>query len=549
VTRTTALRLLLVLLALAAAGIAAAELAGQGTSGGPVLSSAGGRGIESIFQDDQLLLYQPPTPAGGAEVQRTLETLKGLGVDRVRLTVVWYYLAPQAESTAPPAGFHAADPAAYPAAAWAPYDRVVRLAQADGIGVLFTVTAPGPLWANAPGAPDSKTASHYQPSAAAFGEFVEALGRRYSGAFVPAGGSGGPLPRVSDWSVWNEPNQPGWLAPQWSSTGKAAQPVSPRLYRGLADAAYEGLLRSGHGPVHDTILIGELAPEGSATAGPAQPMKPMPFLRALYCVDTSYRPLQGPAAAALGCPGGGSAAAFAAEHPGLFRITGFAHHPYSLLTAPDVPLADPDIVPLSELGRLEHGLDRIFSAYGVSRRLPLYLTEYGYITNPPNACRGVPPATQSLYLDEAEYMAWRDPRVRALGQFELQDQSHPPGSCRNWITFQSGLEYLGGAPKPSLAAYRLPVYLPQTSVSSGGSLAVWGMLRAAPAMTRSQTAEVQWRPPGGAYRRLETVRTSNPSGILEVSVTPPGTGAIRLRWRTPGGQAVYSREVSVTVTG
>src|ERR1700749_3093014 len=102
-------------------------------------------------------------------------------------------------------------------------------------------------------------------------------------------------------------------------------------------------------------------------------MPPMPFLRALYCVDSSYRPLAGKAATRLGCPAAGG---FVAEDPGLFRATGFAHHPYSFFLAPGVSMGDPNFVPLSDLGRLERGLDAIFAAYGASPRLPLQPTAH-----------------------------------------------------------------------------------------------------------------------------------------------------------------------------
>jgi hypothetical protein len=91
-----------------------------------VLAPSGGtsgRVVESIFQDDQSVLHSSP----GA-VARTLDRLRALGVDRLRLTVQWLALAPAPRSRSRPGGFDATDPAAYPAAAWAPYDRVVRLA-------------------------------------------------------------------------------------------------------------------------------------------------------------------------------------------------------------------------------------------------------------------------------------------------------------------------------------------------------------------------------------------------------------------------------------
>ncbi len=68
--------------------------------------------------------------------------------------------------------------------------------------------------------------------------------------------------------------------------------------------------------------------------------------------------------------------------PALFQATGFAHHPYSFFLPPSATMSDPNFAPLSDLGRLEQALDAIFSTYGASRQLPLYLTEYGYETNP-----------------------------------------------------------------------------------------------------------------------------------------------------------------------
>lgn len=541
--RTEWARWLIGVVALAAGIVAAVLLAGQGGH------AARPRALASMFEDDRLLVQQPMTAAGTATVERTLATLRSLGVDRVRLLVGWYYLAPDNNSAVPPPHFDAANPAAYPAAAWAPYDRAIRLANQAGIAVDLDLSAPGPLWAMRPGAPDVKTSLHYAPSASDFEQFVTAVGRRYDGHYrvsqgrlVPASAA---LPRVSFWSVWNEPNQPGWIAPQWVSAAGLTVPLSARIYRGLVDGAFAGLAATGHRS--DTILIGELAPEGSSATTALSPMPPLPFLRALYCLGPGYRPLQGLAAVALGCPARAGATSFRAAHPGLFDATGFAHHPYSFYLAPNVSLPNPEFVPLADLGRLETALDRAFAAYGDARRIPLYLTEYGYETSPP---RTVPPKTslrqQSLYLDEATYMASRDPRVRALSQFLLEDSApdtaFPPGTERYWSTFQTGLEFLGGAPKPALNAYRLPIYVP---AASGRSVRVWGMLRPATNGTR-QMAEIQWRPVHGGYRMIATVTTTSPSGILEKTVQVPGAGAVRLAWRTPGGAILHSRAVGVT---
>jgi hypothetical protein len=173
------------------------------------------------------------------------------------------------------------------------------------------------------GAPLATEVDHYEPSAAAFGQFVRAVARRYSGTYRPPG-DGSVLPRVGYWSIWNEPNQPGWLAPQTTTIDGTRSIVAARLDRSLIDAGYAALTATGHGTNTDTILVGELAPEGDARSGASRAVAPLPFLRALYCVDAADQPLTGAAARAGGCPAGGSRSAFTAAHPGLFDATGFA---------------------------------------------------------------------------------------------------------------------------------------------------------------------------------------------------------------------------------
>ena len=181
------------------------------------------------------------------------------------------------------------------------------------------------------------------------------------------------LPRVSFWSIWNEPNQPGWLAPQWRPRAGGAVPTSrpavPRLRRCrlCRRCGAPGTRRD------DTILIGELAPEGDERPGRSRPIAAAAVpARAVLRRTATSSPLTGAGGAgACGCPAGGSPRAFVTANPGLFAATGFAHHPVLVLPVPRRPrCAIPNFVPLSDLGRLEHALDRIFAAYGVHRRAP-----------------------------------------------------------------------------------------------------------------------------------------------------------------------------------
>jgi hypothetical protein len=538
-------------LALVVVAIVLIVVLSGGSSSSNLGSGAGeSRGLESMFQDDAKLL-----DASTAVVQRTLTTLKALGVDRLRITVEWAQVAP----TVRPTGFDPSDPADYPQSepltspSWARFDRIDLLAAAKGLAVDFDVSGPAPLWATQPGVEPGTTAGDNAPSVAQFRQFVVAVGRRYSGHYKIAVLPGNPkvaLPRVSFWTIWNEPNQPGWLAPQYRSLDGRLVPLAPVLYRAYVDAGWAALHATGHGG--DKILVGELAPEGCAAGGAGncgayraapeeEPIPPIPFLRAMYCVNASYRPLRGAAATALGCPPRGSAAAFVKANPALFDATAFTHHPYSFVTAPNVSLPEPSFVPLANLGRLATALDRAFAAYGSHRQIPIYLDEYGYETAPSKY--PTPLDLQAAYLNQAAYLAWKNPRVQGLSQFELVDSPLTPNS------FQTGLEFADGIPKPSFAAYRLPVWLPHPRVGAGGSVLVWAMLRLAPNDT-TQHAQIQWsRSAHGRFQTVAQVSTSNPNGIFETRVKVPRSGVIQVLWRSGGGQAHVSRAAPVTVGG
>lgn len=493
----------------------------------------------SVFQDDQYLLYEPPQV-----VAETAVVLQSLGVQELRITVKWSDIAPDPLSRHAPHHFRASDPAAYPAVNWTRYDDVVKVAQALGMRVDFDVTAPGPLWAMRRHPPTTRAANHWYPSATDFAAFVHALGVRYSGHYHG-------VPAVSDWSIWNEPDQPGWLAPQTIRSHGRTIAQAPQLYRALVRGAYGALRATGHTPANGTILVGELAPEGDETTGVYTPMTPMPFLRDLYCVSDRYRPLTGAAASALACPTSASGRrAFARQNPGLFHATGFSHHPYYFFEPPNHHAADRNFVPIADIGRLETGLDRSFAAWHSHRRIPIYFTEYGYQTNPPDPYQVVTPAEQAIYLNEADYMAWANPRIRSMAQFELidsaPDSSYKPSEFGYWDTFQTGLFFTSGAPKPAFTAYRMPLWIPHPHVRRGAGTLVWGQLRPADAGV-PETAQVQWAPSAAAgFTTLAAVPVAGSDGYFTVRVTPPGTGVIRILWQIDG-QSLVSRDAPVTV--
>lgn len=517
-------------------------LGGCGSTGAQTTTAARHEPLETIFESDVELQADP---AG------TLDLLRRLGVDTVRVYVPWGALgsrpplAPDALSRTAPKNFDATDPASYPLSGWAIFDQIDREAHARGITLDYTLGPPAPVWATQRGQPPGP-AGVWKPSAADFKKFVQAVATRYSGHYADPQHPGRKLPGVKFWGVWNEPNLGIDLAPQAVDQGKLE--VSPMFYRRLVDAAWQAFRATGHG--HDTILIGELAPQGRSVGpypGNFDMMVPLRFLRALYCVDSSYHQLRGAAAAERGCPTTAAGSArFAEEHPGLFHATGVAVHPYPQNQAPNVPnRLEPDYGDFAALPNVERTLDRLQEVYGSSTRFPIYSTEFGYKTNPPEKLiRAIAPQLAAVYLNQAEYMSWRDPRIRSYDQYLLKDS--PAGN------FATGLEFADGTPKPAYDAFRLPVWLPVTTIKKGQQVEVWGCVRGARytglQRGRSTHVDVQFRPAsGGDFKRLRTVTVIDPYGYFDVHQAFPGSGTVRLRWTYPHGPAIFSRSVDVKV--
>ncbi len=537
--RAIALGIVAAVVAAVGVAVLAGGCAGGSTNVAQVPTRTGP--LETIFEAQPQLFADP-----GA----TLDQLKRLGVDDVKVFVSWGDMAPSALSRVMPLRFDASSPAAYSPAGWSPYDAIVRAAKARDMGVDLALEGPAPLWATAPGVPP-RTASSFlgawRPSGDAFGSFVTAVAKRFSGHYTPPGQTS-PLPRVDFWSIWNEPNYGQQLAPQ--AIDNSTVEVSPMYYRALLGAAWAALQETGHG--HDTILIGELAPRGHTVGnqpGNFSGMVPLRFIRALYCVDQNLHPLTGTAAVERGCPTTGSASkAFAADNPALFHATGFAFHPYPQGFAPNVRTPDePDYADLPQVRSLERTLDGALTAYESSTRFPLYDTEFGYQTNPPETIlRALRPSTAAYYANWSEYISWLDPRIASWDQYLLTDPAPGPSS------FDTGLEFYDAKPKALYDAFRMPVFLPVTSPKSGHVLEVWGCVRPAHftivGSGRPQIARIQFASTSaGRFQTVKRVTLSDPYGYFDVRATFPSSGFVRIAWSYPHGRQIHSRTVQITI--
>ena len=502
----------------------------------------------SVMMDDDQLLYRGDKVRG-----RTLVQMRSLGVDVVRATVLWKTLAEGASLTNKEISrlkgntlkerargqrrrFKPSNPRTYPTRNWDRYDNLVKDAAKYGMRVYFTITGPGPSYAHrkAP-ASQRSNAGTYKPIPTRFRDFVEAVGRRYSGRTRDENGVKRPLPRVSLWSIWNEPNQPGWLTPQFEKRDGQVVPAAPALYRKLYHAGVQGLERAGHNLAADGIFIGETAPLGSDRQGPRNGMRPVAFLRELLCLKPDGTSYDGPDAARRDCDD------FAKNGP--LKATAFAHHPYTKKVAPTKAPANPDEITIANIGTLGPLLDTLSDQSGgkLPRDMPVLLTEFGYESNPPDPRNGIPYGRQAQFNQLAEFLAYNDPRVQATTHFLLRDvaplKRYPRGSRLYWFTYQSGLVTNAGRSKPAVFAYALPfVVFP----AGEGVTGFWGQLRFRPNGAQD-VAVVMWRPsPRAPWQQVGEPAATSPRGYFTGSLATPG----------PGGEyrAVYVNPETAKIT-
>jgi hypothetical protein len=161
---------------------------------------------------------------------------------------------------------------------------------------------------------------------------------------------------------------------------------------------------------------------------------------------------------------------------------------------------------------------------------PVWLTEYGYQTNPPDTFLGVPPRRQATLLSLAAMRAWRLPRVTMLIQYLYQDE---PQLSR----FQTGIVFADGRLKPSLQGFELP-FAEMRRV--GFETVVWGQIRGGrPGRKRYQLQVLHkkvWEAVGHARLSddagvfIRTIRLER-GALLRISTPPRRRFSLQLRIR------------------
>jgi len=205
-------------------------------------------------------------------------------------------------------------------------------------------------------------------------------------------------PWVRLWTAWNEPNLRVFAAP-----------VSPALYvRNVLNPAWAWLHRANRA---NRVAGGVTSPRRTPSG-----MAPVAFAEAMRRAHA--------------------------------RLDAYAANPHPV-SRNETPFFDPcrhcQTLTMARLGSIRRLVTRLWGA-----RMPLWLTEYAYETNPPQRTRGIPWARQALFVGQSALRVWQQPGTTLLIWFLVRDEPRVVG-------WQSGLFTTNGVPKPSRAAFALPL--------------------------------------------------------------------------------------------
>ena len=257
------------------------------------------------------------------------------------------------------------------------------------------------------------------------------------------------FPWVRQWTIWNEPN-----------TRIYSSPISPRDYvRHVLNPAYVLLHRANRS---NRVAGGVTSPRATASG-----MSPSAFMRAMRAYHA--------------------------------RLDAYAQNPYPA-SGRETPSHDPcswcSTFTLAHLPQIRAEVTRYFGS-----RTPIWLTEYGYQTSPPDRILGVSPALQAAYVGQASYQVWRQRGVTMLIHFLVRDEPEIAG-------WQSGFFTVRGSAKPSYRSYGLPL----VQVSRRGYRTVlWGQVR--PGSGRRPYVLQRWT--GHRWARVGSTMRTGTTGTFQ----------------------------------
>ena len=325
--------------------------------------------------------------------------LKSLRAGIVRTTLDWSHVA-RRRPVKP------ADPAD-PAYNWTAVDKVVDQADTKGIKVLLAIYGT-PRWAGV-----ARNRVPRRPLDLRL--FATAAALRYSGTYTVKEEENEPertLPAVRRWLAWNEPNNPIFLRPQWKMVARKWRVQAAYDYAKICSAISAG--------VHATRLAGQkVACGATGPRGNDAPRSSRASTSPLLFMSWLRR-------------------------AGLRRMDAYAHHPYygHRSEKPTTVSRSKKAVTMGNIGDLTK---RVSQLWGSKTRV--WVTEYGYQTNPPDRLFGVSYRNQARYMHQAVAMAKKTRRIDMFVWFLIKDE----GRLSGW---QSGVLTRRGARKPAYRAFQ-----------------------------------------------------------------------------------------------
>jgi hypothetical protein len=228
-----------------------------------------------------------------------------------------------------------------------------------------------------------------------FRSFVRALAKRYNGTFVPAKSAIGaaPLPRITHWEIWNEPNNALGLAIPGGKT-RNGKPAGAKAYITLLSIAY--------GAIHAQDQPGK--PKAQVIGG-----------------------------AVGGRTGIDHVAFYNALKKGRAKLDAISVHPYSLLPTLGPTDGAPGkgfLYPFYRLGNFSRFASFVKGWKG--SKFPIWVTELAWQVKSKSNPGGVSTKQQSNYFKQAVAKLKKYPQVQGMVWYMLRDET----SAGGW---QSGL--------------------------------------------------------------------------------------------------------------
>lgn len=325
--------------------------------------------------------------------------VKALKMGIIRTQINWANIAKRKPA-------HAEDPND-PAYNWKQLDKLVT------DGAEWATTAEGTVIYNVWGTPrwarQYKRNVHYVPvpDTKKFREFMRALAERYNGAFVPTGATV-PLPRITHWEIWNEPNNALGLAKPGGKGGKGTS---------AGAKAYITILSTAYNAIHNEDPTGE--PKAVVIGG-----------------------------AVGGRTGIDHVTFYNALKRGKAKMDAISVHPYSLLPTLGPSDGAPGkgyLYPFYRLGNFDRFISFVKGWKGST--FPIYVTEIGWQVKSGKNLLGVSTKLQARYFKQAVSKLRKFPQVQGMVWYMLRDEPNPAG-------WQSGLLNIHDKKRPIWFTWR-----------------------------------------------------------------------------------------------